>query len=311
MVKNLSNDFVFKYLFGEDTEDSNRALKALLETYLKQQIKELRVKNPELTKNFESMKDSRLDIFVEFNNSVQVDIEMHVFVDLEELANRLTYYSARIYSGQNLKGMDYSEAKQSIVLAFLNGKMLKHLDFCQYGAFYTEHRELITDAMKIILVELEKLNQEKTFENMNETERMAYYFMNYQDRQINSKIKKMIKHDGVIQMINNRVDQIEEERWAKLISDFEKFHENEREMRSKKYNKKIEDAHNQGIQEGKALGIAEGKVEGITETIRAFSKTMPVEAIASALNKTTDEINEILNQKGAIAPFCILTNIIC
>ena len=82
-------------------------------------------------------------------------------------------------------------------------------------------------------------------------------------------------------------------------------------MRSKKYNKKIEDAHNQGIQEGKALGIAEGKVEGITETIRAFSKTMSVEAIASALNKTTDEINEILNQKGAIAPFCILTNIIC
>ncbi len=57
-------------------------------------------------------------------------------------------------------------------------------------------------------------------------------------------------------------------------------------MRSKKYNKKIEDAHNQGMQEG--------KVEGITETIRAFSKTMSVEAIASALNKTTDEINEIL-----------------
>ncbi len=92
--------------------------------------------------------------------------------------------------------------------------MLKHPDFCQYGAFYTEHKELITDAMKIILVELEKLN---------EAERMAYYF---QDRQINSKIKKMVEQDGVIQMINNRVDQIEEERWAKLISDFEKFHEN-------------------------------------------------------------------------------------
>ncbi len=96
MVKHLLNDFVFKYVFGEDTEDSNRALKALLETYLKQQIKELRAKNPELTKNFDSMKDSRLDIYVEFNNSVQVDIEMQVFVDLQELANRLAYYSARI-----------------------------------------------------------------------------------------------------------------------------------------------------------------------------------------------------------------------
>lgn len=29
MVKNLLNDFVFKYVFGEATEDSNRALKAL------------------------------------------------------------------------------------------------------------------------------------------------------------------------------------------------------------------------------------------------------------------------------------------
>ena len=53
-----------------------------------------------------------------------------------------------------------------------------------------------------------------------------------------------------------------------------------------------------GRKEGIALGKAEGKAEGISlgeaKTIRAFSKTMSVEAIASALNKTTDEINEIL-----------------
>ncbi len=289
MVKNLLNDFVFKYVFGEDTKDSNEVLKLLLEAYLKETVRELKIKNPALTKNVESMKDPVLDIFVEFNNSVQVDIEMQVCVNTEELEKRISYYLARIHGSQSIKGKSYLDLKQSIVLLFLNGKIYKHLDFCQEGCIYTRHGELMSDSMKIIVVELNKLDQQKEFEDMSEQERIAYYIMNCQDRKINSKIKTMIEQDKVIQMINERVDQIEEERWKKLISDFEEFHENERQMLSRNVEKKIKDAHDSGKMEGKA--------EGVAEIIHAFSKTMSVEQIASALGKSVNEIEEILKNE--------------
>ena len=53
-----------------------------------------------------------------------------------------------------------------------------------------------------------------------------------------------------------------------------------------------------GRKEGIALGKAEGKAEGISlgeaKTIRAFSKTMSAEQIATALGKSVVEIEDIL-----------------
>jgi len=61
-------------------------------------------------------------------------------------------------------------------------------------------------------------------------------------------------------------------------------------------NEGIEQGRKEGIALGREEGKAEGRTEGITETIRAFSKTMSVEAIASALKKDVSEIKEILKK---------------
>lgn len=54
-------------------------------------------------KNLENMKDSRFDILVRFNDSVQMDIEMQVYADIEELIGRSLYYCTRLHSSQDLK----------------------------------------------------------------------------------------------------------------------------------------------------------------------------------------------------------------
>ena len=42
-----------------------------------------------------------------------------------------------------------------------------------------------------------------------------------------SKIKVMIEKDGVIQMLEKRVETISDDGWKKIIEDFQKLHENE------------------------------------------------------------------------------------
>ena len=62
---------------------------------------------------------------------------------------------------------------------------------------------------------------------MNEQEKMIYYFLNCHKGMEDSKIKVMIESDGMIQMLEKRVETISDDRWKKIIEDFQKLHENE------------------------------------------------------------------------------------
>lgn len=298
--RSLLNDFAFKYVFGADTKESNEALKGILEIYLNMNIKHLKIKNPEMTKNIENMKSFRFDILVDLDDRVQVDIEMQVIVDEEELIDRLVYYVSRIHSSQNLKGKMYSEAKQSIVFAFIHGKIFENPSFYQKIAMYTEEGYLFSDKMKICLVELKKIDGSKPCKEMSKQEKMAYYFLNCQDVQNNSKIKELIEQDKVIQMIDKRVDQIEEERWKKLDQDFAEFHENERQMRMKKWEKKyakeLEEKRQQDIEEALNQGRQEGLNQGLIQTVKQLSKTMSTEQIALVLEITEEQVNAYLSE---------------
>ena len=75
-----------------------------------------------------------------------------------------------------------------------------------------------------------KLDVNKPLEEMNEQEKMIYYFLNCHKGMDDSKIKVMIESDGVIQMLEKRVETISDDGWKKIIEDFRKLHENEERM---------------------------------------------------------------------------------
>ena len=52
---------------------------------------------------------------------------------------------------------------------------------------------------------------------------MIYYFLNCHKGMEDSKIKMMIETDGVIQMLEKRVETISDDRWKKIIEDFQKL----------------------------------------------------------------------------------------
>ena len=229
---NLLNDFAFKYVFGEDCKEANDALKSLLTVFLERKVNHVVVKNSEMVKDYSKMKSPRLDLLVEFDDQTTVDLEMQLRQTKDNMMNRFPYYSARLHGSQDMEGKSYSQLKETIVMIFFNVSIFANDNICntfRYKCdgdlpFVKEEKE---DRMKLRTIEMPKVDLNKPLEEMNEQEKMIYYFLNCHKGIEDSKIKVMIESDGVIQMLEKRVETISDDRWKKIIEDFQKLHENE------------------------------------------------------------------------------------
>ena len=219
------------YVFGEDCKEANDALKSLLTVFLERKVHHVVVKNSEMVKDYSKMKSPRLDLLVEFDDQTSVDLEMQLRQTKDNLPIRFSYYLARLHGSQELEGKYYGELKETIVLVFFNVNLIDNHRMCntftlknEDGLSFVKETE---DRMKLRTVEMAKLDVNKPLEEMNEQEKMIYYFLNCHKGMDDSKIKMMIESDEVIQMLEKRVETISDDRWKKIIEDFQKLHENE------------------------------------------------------------------------------------
>ena len=232
---NLLNDFAFKYVFGEDCKEANDALKSLLTVFLERKVEHVVVKYSEMVLDYTKMKSPRLDLLVEFDDQTSVDLEMQLRQTKDNMMNRFPYYSARLHGSQDMEGKSYSQLKETIVMVFFNLIIADDDDIC---SLYTMRKysgiplvkEEKEDRMKLMTIEMPKVDLHKPLEDMNEQEKMIYYFLNCHKGMDDSKIKVMIESDGVIQMLEKRVETISDDGWKKIIEDFQKLHENEERM---------------------------------------------------------------------------------
>ena len=331
---NLLNDFAFKYVFGEDCKEANDALKSLLTVFLERKVHHVVVKNSEMVKDYSKMKSPRLDLLVEFDDRTTVDLEMQLRQIKDNLPIRFSYYLARLHGSQELEGKYYGELKETIVLVFFNVNLIDNHRMCntftlknEDGLSFVKETE---DRMKIRTVEMAKLDVNKPLEEMNEQEKMIYYFLNCHKGIEDSKIKVMIESDGVIQMLEKRVETISDDGWKKIIEDFRKLHENEERMerqleleeahkakeeaknalqeanklnqeadkkveeadkKVERANKQVEDATKQTELETKRADVAEKQIQ---DMILRLSSTMDVKAMAILLNMSVDEIKKYI-----------------
>ena len=226
---NLLNVFAFKYVFGEDCKEANDALKSLLTVFLERKVEHVVVKNSEMVKDYTKMKSPRLDLLVEFDDQTMVDLEMQLRQTKDNLMNRFPYYSARLHGSQDMEGKSYSQLKETIVMIFFNVNIFENDNICntfRYKCdgdlpFVKEEKE---DRMKLRTIEMPKVDLNKPLKDMNEQEKMIYYFLNCHKGMEDSKIKMMIESD---EMLEKRVETISDDRWKKIIEDFQKLHENE------------------------------------------------------------------------------------
>ena len=332
---NLLNDFAFKYVFGEDCKEANDALKSLLTVFLERNVNHVVVKNSEMVKDFSKMKSPRLDLLVEFDDRTTVDLEMQLRQTKDNLPIRFSYYLARLHGSQELEGKYYGELKETIVLVFFNVSLIDNNRMCntftlknEDGLSFVKETE---DRMKIRTVEMAKLDVNKPLEDMNEQEKMIYYFLNCHKGMDDSKIKVMIESDGVIQMLEKRVETISDDGWKKIIEDFQKLHENEERMErqleleeaqkaqeearkviqeanqlkqeanklKQEANKQVEEADKKVEDANKRADESVKKMNQMNQVMKQGIKAMltygmSLELISKSLSKSEDEIMELL-----------------
>ena len=297
---NLLNDFAFKYVFGEDCKEANDALKSLLTVFLERKVNKVVVKNSEIVKDYSKMKSPRLDLLVEFDDRTMVDLEMQLRQTKDNLPIRFSYYLARLHGSQQLEGKYYKQLKETIVLVFFNVNIIENDKMCntftlrnEEGLSFVEESQ---DRMKLRTIEMAKLDVNKPLEDMNEKEKMIYYFLNCHKGLDDSKIKVMIEKDGVIQMLEKRVETISDDGWKKIIEDFQKLHENEERMELQleleEAHKQVEEAHKQVEEANKQV---EQKNQEIKQMIQLMlSNGMSLEYVSNSLSKSEDEILQLL-----------------
>ena len=311
---NLLNDFAFKYVFGEDCKEANDALKSLLTVFLERKVNKVVVKNSEIVKDYSKMKSPRLDLLVEFDDRTMVDLEMQLRQTKDNLPIRFSYYLARLHGSQELEGKYYGELKETIVLVFFNVNLIDNNRMCntftlrnEEGLSFVEESQ---DRMKLRTVEMAKLNIHKPLEDMNEQEKMIYYFLNCHKGMDDSKIKVMIESDGVIQMLEKRVETISDDGWKKIIEDFQKLHENEERMelqleieeankQVEEANKRAEVANKRAEEANKRADESDKKMDQMNQLMKLGIKAMltngmSLELISKSLSKSEDEIMELL-----------------
>ena len=311
---NLLNDFAFKYVFGEDCKEANDALKSLLTVFLERKVNHVVVKNSEIVKDYSKMKSPRLDLLVEFDDRTMVDLEMQLRQTKDNLMNRFTYYLARLHGSQDMEGKSYGRLKETIVMIFFNVNIVENDNICNTFRLKCDGdlplvKEKKEDRMKLMTIEMPKMDLNKPLEDMNEQEKMIYYFLNCHKGMDDSKIKMMIESDEVIQMLEKRVETISDDRWKKIIEDFQKLHENEErielQLELEEAHKQVEEAHKQVEQANKQIDEANKQTEletkranaaekQIQDMILRLSSTMDVKAMATLLNMSVDEIKKYL-----------------
>ena len=312
---NLLNDFAFKYVFGEDCKEANDALKSLLTVFLKRKVNHVVVKNSEMVKDYTKMKSPRLDLLVEFDDQTTVDLEMQLRQTKDNLLNRFNYYLARLHGSQDMEGKSYSQLKETIVMVFFNLIIADDDDIC---SLYTMRKysgiplvkDEKEDRMKLMTIEMPKVDLNKPLEDMNEQEKMIYYFLNCHKGLDDSKIKVMIESDGMIQMLEKRVETISDDRWKKIIEDFQKLHENEerielqleleeaqRQMKEARKDKEEarkekEEAHKEKEEARKAILEADKKVKQMV--CKMYEDGFTLEQISAYCSLNVDEIQVLI-----------------
>ena len=206
-----------------------------------------------------------------------------------------------------MEGKYYGELKETIVLVFFNVNLIDNNRMCntftlknEDGLSFVKETE---DRMKIRTVEMAKLDVNKPLEDMNEQEKMIYYFLNCHKGIEDSKIKVMIESDGVIQMLEKRVETISDDGWKKIIEDFRKLHENEERMERQL---ELEEAHKaqeeakKALQEANKLSQeADKKVEEANKQVKQMVRKMyedgfSLDQISEYCSLNVDEIQVLI-----------------
>src|SRR5690554_6675027 len=169
-------DFVFKQIFG--SENNTDILIAFLNSVFKtkgtkDEIVKVKIENPEIEKEWEDDKYSRLDIKARTNDNSRINIEIQL-KNQHNMKRRTLYYWSKLYESQMKAGNPYIDLERTVTINILNFTYLQENN--RYHNVYVlkekETNEVLTDLEEIHFIELTKFN-EKQFKTVEDIEKRS------------------------------------------------------------------------------------------------------------------------------------------
>ncbi|GBU29167.1 hypothetical protein R84B8_02731 [Treponema sp. R8-4-B8] len=298
-IFDIRYDPVFKAVFTRNTSESRAALSDLISTLIGRVIAvEAITANEPPIKNL-MQKHIRFDVSCRTEEGDLVNVEMSFNPNADEMV-RLEYYTAILFTGQEIHGNDksYDDLKETYQIAILaKGKFFpdKNLihDF-SYSDLKT--RVCLGGKTRIITVELVKTKPiaDKPIEEMTNAELWAVFFEYLTDEEKRSKIIKIInRKEGIAMAVKTMTGFTQNE-----IEYIRKMGELKAEL---DYQSEMTWAKREGHKKGLAKGLAKGLKQGLTkgrnkEKLESAQKMKADNMPVSLINKYTGLSEEIIAQ---------------
>ena len=280
MYYTLKYDQVFKNVFYRD----KNLLKIFLTNIMHHvdssfKIKELTIRNSELTKDRLYIKNKIIDILVKTNDKV-INIEINSDYSIN-IKNRNCLYLCSALVADTDKDVSYKTIDQHIQINFIfQGKNKKGISIYEYRDI--NDRKILTDMIKTIDINVDYFIYE--WYNKNKSKE---YYNKYKDILIVGMEKEdllNIKDDDYMDKIVNDIDSLNKDN---------KFHQlfTDEEDRIKLRNGYIEEGIEEGIARGLKQGLKQGKLEAAKKMLE---EEFPIETIIKITGLTRKQIENIL-----------------
>ena len=258
----FTDDMVFHIIYGQGTEESKKALIALLNTVTGEEmpVKDIRILNPIDYRKREDSKQVEFDIRLETDSGDLFDVEMEKQPD-RYFRNRCVLYITKLCDKSLDKGELYDKMKRVTMVSFAGENFLGDTE-----SYHTEFsirdetgRSELSDRMRFHVIEIDKVDKSKTVSEMTALERVALYFRYANDPGSEDLISQLIDSgEEAIILAENMFRELtaDEIAYEKMLA---------RQKFLWRYGSGLSAAREQGLEEGRKEGLEQGIEQGLEQ----------------------------------------------
>ena len=276
-------DIVFKRLFG--SKGNEEILKDFLESILDTKIESLVLDlNTELLPEFYDGKQTRVDVRTKLIDGTEVNIEIQS--DPKKYSDdRCLQHWSKIYSSTIRKGQNYTEARKTICIWIIDGKVYEEFDDVDSKWQIMNKKHMLTNhfnKLEFHIIELQKLRDSDKIKPSKKE--FWLWFIDHTNEEL---VRMACENNDKIREAREQLEKIraDEELWDRIRLQ-EEFEYDQ--------NTSLANARAEGEAKGRAEGEAKGKNKANKETAkRMLELGADIEFISKATGLSKEEIEEL------------------
>jgi len=288
-----SDDRVFKLILTAD--EAKPVLIDLISAVINRPVVDVIIRNNEIPPGDTSEKAERLDLNCRIDDGSQVDLEMEASHREEEdngehqnVKGKCIYYLCDLHSSQSSKGVKrYDKLARTYQVTFFSYTVFPYRTgyLNSFSLRHDEDNKLLTDAIHVVFVELNKLGEvmKKPVADMTDLEKWVVFLRYASDTKRLEKVNRVIESKEALQMAGDLLMSISQDERERAVFRSRRMAESDRRS-------DLATARDKGIREG----IQKGEVAKALSIARAMlANGEPAEKIVQYTGLPLEDVEKL------------------